>query len=1167
MLTLQRASAGSGKTFTLAKTFIRDFLAIKTADGSYRLRTKEELKDAHSHILAITFTNKATNEMKQRIVEKLADIAGVTGKPRKKIDYLDDFMAEFGATEDSVKSVAKEGLAILLHNYTDFQVSTIDSFFQMVLRTFANEIELNDSYQVELSEDYISQVGVDATLTQVNEQKSEVADNVAFWLTLMINEKLADGQTWDIFRKNDGKNNSQTLYASLISFSKIIQKEVFKSLQDEFSAYFRRVENFKNIYLGIRRVANENIEKHRQRTLSAIKFVEDTLASEGYTVNEVCISGLSGQFDKLKKWSGVFSLPEIEIKQTVDKFLKGEISLFKKGVNKNGKLDDTFKGLPDKVAEVYDLAKEWYACSVKWLSGIKKLHFLGLLQSILENTRKFREERNVLPISETNQILRRIINEEDTPFIYERIGTYLNHYLIDEFQDTSLMQWANLQPLLAESLGNGNDNLIIGDAKQSIYRFRNAEPDLITSIVPSKFNCNLRGESVEENTNWRSSKEIVMFNNTIFPAFAHSIDKVNSSSECKRRSVAELYGNIVQQIHNEDKPGYITIDFIECKNKSEKNDYYKEMGNVVLDMLGRGYRQSDIAFLVSGHRDGANLISALMQFNANAKEEGRQEIKIISDESLKVAESKAVKMVIAVLEVIVKGYGRREGNAEGHTRIELSEFCCNYNFLAANDSTLLPAEIVEKLLKEKLPTGDIYEMMKDMQSVALPALIEAIVARFVPEKLRESDVAYISALQDLVLEYCDSYPADIASFLKWWTDNEYNFAISSPEGADAVQIMTIHKSKGLEFKCVIIPSADWTIYPENKKEELLWVKPEFPADLSSVGEMPPYIPIVANSMLAETSYREVYYEYADKEIIDRLNKTYVAFTRAVDEMRIFAFYDKLSDAENNIAVLLHNTLNSIDAFLSENSADTEKKYMFAPGEILFNSETKRVEIGCPGTNDTSKDKKKGLPNKSISNYYVNPDTSILHIKTDDMLRPVDDEDDKDPRSVGNLMHTVMSGIKVAEDVPKVVKRLKIRGLIPYDMEETYLKEIMSALSHPRVAPWFADDLVVYNERPLVGTNKLCKRGKRVELSDRKKEWRPDRFIVTPENNVVVIDYKFGEKSDVAKNRTQVAEYIRLLKSTRKYASVSGFLWYVSLGIVEEISDEYPKVILPQTILD
>lgn len=1175
MLTLHRASAGSGKTFTLAKTYIKDFIAIKKEDGSYRLRTKEEITDSHSHILAVTFTNKATNEMKQRIVEKLADIAGVTDKPISKIDYLADFVNELSVSENEIREIAKVGLQTLLYNYTDFQVSTIDSFFQMVMRTFANEIDLNDSYQVELNDNYVSQIGVDSTLTTVKEDNGKDAQNISFWLRLMINERIAEGKGWNVFAKSN--TGMQSLYSDLLHFSQRMQKEEFKTIQQRLLSYFDECGDFKSFYLKLRQIAIADLNEYRAKCVNAINDVQNRFETEGLTVAECCIKGISTDFSELLAYRG-FDVPRLKDKKTRDQFIAEESSLFLKTKNSKGILDSKFPGIDKEVRDIYKFAKDWKIAAINWKCNIEKLHYLGLLQSFLKNSQKFREEHNVVPIGDTNQILRRIINEDDTPFIYERIGTYLNHYLIDEFQDTSLLQWENLRPLIAEGISNGYDNLIIGDAKQSIYRFRNAEPDLITSIVPKDFDCTLHGESVKENTNWRSSKEVVMFNNTLFSAMTDLIDaKSGTMVDSSRRRLSVLYGNIVQQVHHKDVKGYIKIDFIKKAKKEDKKQYYYKMGDLIIDMLSRGYEQKDIAFLVSRNEEGVELISSLMRYNKESEQIGRQQIKIISEESLKLSESNAVKMIVAMLELIVKGLNTSDGDkeTEKYHKIGVTEFCCNYNYFSIKCPSLSPSEIIDKVLEDKLPTELLDQKLRTMQSVALPAIVETIVENYVPDSLRRSDVAYIAAFQDIVIDYCDSYPSDIASFLKWWDLNGFRTSISSPEGADAVQVMTIHKSKGLEFKCVIIPSADWAVYPVSHHEDFLWIKPSFPKDVSEIDLVPPYIPIVAKTDLLETPYAKYYLEYVDKGIVDNINKTYVAFTRAIDEMHIFAFCGK-----DNIADVLESTLENMNSFLSYKVDKSLLEYMLSRDDFNFidiADNHRRIEIGepcksneneCVETINDNENVEKDNEQENDSNipfYYVNSQPQFLQYKDDSSVDLFDDED-PDPRSEGNLLHLIMSEIKEISDVDRAVLKLKVRGLLPPDKVIEYTKKVKTALCNESVLKWFSPDLKVFNERSIFGVNKLCKFRLRETDSLIKRMWRPDRMILTPDNKLIVVDYKFGHNADVDTNRRKMAEYLRLIKSTGQYESITGYLWYVSLGIIEEVSVDFPKIRLQQQVL-
>lgn len=1152
MLQLQRASAGSGKTYTLTKIYIRNFLA-KKVNNRYRLRTEPEMRAVHGRILAITFTNKATNEMKQRIVTALANLAGLYSQDDEKIDYLSDFITEFSATKEQVQQAALLGLNILLHGYSDFQISTIDAFFQSILRTLAVETDRNESYQIELDDKYLSQVGVDMTLSEVNDNTGRKKSYAKFWIQSLILDMLRDGEGWNPFKKS--KNG---LYAELVNFTNLFHSEVFKeNVEAELMEYLTSDVDYMKVYSKLKKSHKDCHEEYKEAYSESRTAILEMLKNEGCDFNSLNSKNYGGLWRRQSD-SDFSDVPIGKVK-----FGFGKLIMSLEGVDEEDGVvllkdykekADALQGLASMLCDHRDLMLEWEILDRFWSATNGKLYYLGLIKSIKENIRQFREENNIIPLSETNRILQGIINEDDAPFIYERVGTYINYYLIDEFQDTSRLQWSNLCPLVSESLSHEEDydNLIIGDVKQSIYRFRNAEPMLIQNDVPERFDCEIRGESVDENTNWRSNREIVKFNNSFFHRIAHTLDceRGADKSDSTRLKISSLYSNAIQKIKNIDKPGYVEVNFMGYNANA-----YDEMGDLVHRLLDKGYAQKDIAFLVSNGDHGVALIDALMAYNADEKNAGKTPISVISEESLKISSSSAVKLVVAVLQLIVKGNAKKGVKTDDrrNSKVEMDEFISSYNYIYCNNPDLSATEIIERYFSDD-SNIDVSDILKEVHTVALPALVENIIIKVVPEKLRQSDVAFLAAFQDEVLEYCQMYPADIASFVRWWNDTgAKKTSISSPEDTDAVQIMTIHKSKGLEFKCVIIPYADWSL--DVTKPSTIWVRPKLPDNVEISG-MPPYLPIGMNNALKDTLYNDDYEQEFDRIVVDQLNKTYVAFTRAVNELYIYAQSTKKAESTLIGDYLKRIVPQMYDTKLLDPS---EIEFTVKENDIIIDDsgELLTYRMGGVTPEDVRQFKDKSDESESddkekIADYHVNTKTELLitdsekDTEDDNEVRSDNaaERESKESRRRGRLLHSIMEQVIVADDLPAAIRRMKIAGRLKgndADEVEAFLK---AKMADEKVAKWFDKDLDVITERTI-----LC--------SDDKNR-RPDRIVVSKEGDLEVIDYKFGEQLNDNYNTQQVRRYIKLLREIKaedgspKYRSVRGYLWYVSLGVIKEI---------------
>lgn len=1182
MLQLQRASAGSGKTYTLAKKFIWYLIAVKDKDHSntWRLRTPREIADGLQRILAITFTNKATNEMKLRIVQKLADLARADSNsplPEEqliKIDYLKEFATELSTDYRNIGRAAQEALSVLLNEYSDFKVSTIDSFFQTVLRTFAYESNLNDTYQVEIDNDYVAAAAVNATLDEID--STDLQSIPRFWLHQLMEEESAKGsKNWNVFQKS---TSDASIYTKLLASVKRLESEDFKKVREKLDEYFNNPDvddplriAYENAIKKIRRPAEKCLSEAKEAAVKLKKLFK----KNGLNPAEVAIRYMAGHLEKL---------PTLTVDSSSSKFftpinMEGKTSVFKTA----GKGKRTIASCADE-EEMLFLACEMYESFSTFLNIINgsewrhwkvyapQIPYLGLIGVTRIMMKEYLEANNTIQLGETNSMLRRIIGKDDAPFIYERLGARLNHFLIDEFQDTSRLQWENLLPLLHESDGRGEDNLIIGDAKQSIYRFRNADPSLITDAVPKEFpNRTDAGMSKEENTNWRSKRTIVEFNNYLFYALMTRVADFSEGIVDFRN----LYANVAQYPTHRERHGYIEVNFLEAPemnadargrmkklSSEEKNDFLRNealsrLGPLITSLLQRGYRQSDIAILVRVNSLAKEVIDTLVTYN-NATDIP-QRIEFISEESLLVSSSEAVGIIIGVLGKMAEGTSSpnpesdndQNNDAKKSSKTKWAEIQCNFSFYAMRHPQLSPAKQVEGFLKEDSPVDAVNAMLRSMQTVALPALVEAITENFVPEDMRRTQAVFIAALQDMVLEYCDSHATDISSFIDWWRTKGITRSISSPEGTDAVQIMTIHKSKGLEFKCVIIPYDDASLIPL-KKSEWKWVRPAEP--FIKLG-FPPFIPVATEPALKETDHSDVYSKFFDLSTMDMLNAYYVAFTRAVNELYIFT--RKPAENSKKKSSTLGSCLSEfftdspeslfgdkIEELENEVTDEEAKSNMLPSGSATWDESHSRLTIGVPlektiiiSEEEKEKNKKTTKTSHIIEEYHVDSSPSVLqYVEGNDEAASTQlpDAEDNDPRSEGNLMHSIMSMVRIPTDLHRAVLQHKMRGLISNSQAEELESLLEGAIAEPEVEKWFRPEWRVLNERDM--------------LFPSMKNRRPDRILIAPDKRcAVIIDYKFGEIPSGKSHIKQVEQYVASFREITHIHNVRGYIWYVKKG--------------------
>lgn len=1189
MLTLQRASAGSGKTYSLTRIYLWLLLTEEVPEsGRRRLRTGPELIDSARHILAITFTNKATNEMKSRIVDRLAELAAMGDSG--DATYADEFMERLGVSRKELSDTSSKALNALLFNYSDFNVSTIDSFFQTVLRNFAYESNLNDSYGLELEDSEVIKSAFADVLQQLNSESA--SPDTRYWLSLLMDNYREKSRAWNIFMEGAAESRV-TLLASLIRTATAMEKEEFKEIREKIDNWFGENPDLVGIYARLREFYEgepRRLEEEMRRKSAAFL---GRLSETGVEADAELANNMPSRFKKMT--AGNFDFKMSKIPGSV---LRKGSSLA--GTPEGDSLDDEGLDICRSFIEYSEcISSESYRL---WKIYSLRIPYLAVIQSLRSNMNDLLSDANMLQLSETNSILSTIIGKDDTPFVYEKIGTRLNHLLIDEFQDTSRLQWKNLAPLLMETGGRGQDNLLIGDAKQSIYRFRNADSTLISQVVPAAFSdIEVTGSSRAENTNHRSDRRVVEFNNLVFGTVPASLEG----------DIPSLYGNAIQWPAHRDETGYVEVRKLTDKGwKGEETDRYKpymaEMGPLVSSILKRGYRQKDIAFLVSSHSEGSALIDALMDYNLKVPA-GEPKIGFISEDSLRISSSRGVGIIISALENMsdppAESRMKMKGASEsGREKFSWRMMKTAFGFFALRHPELEPHLQLKRFIEEGAFANPMKDLLDGMRSFSLPALIEEIIVNFVPEKLRDDDAVFIAGFQDLVLEFCENSAPDVASFLTWWNATGVSRGISTPESADAVRIVTIHKSKGLEYPCVIIPAADFTLMTNNKSE-IRWVAPCL-TDLPDGMSLPPFLPLeVSGKNLDGTPHASISLEYRSDYCRDTVNMAYVAFTRAVSELYLFgrggnntlfgcmsdslANYkegvlpdaaggklDYLPDSEDLLLTIPDEEKGDIrdgEAGIEE-GVEPLSRTLLTFGEkdpdVALTRERKRKE-------KEEKEKKNGEPRKAgeeavarktMTEYKVtrgpetlfavpasdtsatsdvdgeNPDNEYPEDSRSDVpVIPGLGMDSEDVRAEGNLLHAILQNVKREEDIDGAIMRKVVSGEISRGRYEELRAMFRDAFASVREYGWFSGDMEVLNERSLF-------MGKGV------KKKRPDRIMIDRSaRSAVVVDYKFGHVLDPARYRGQLRGYVKALKQTGLFDSVEAWLWFVSLGEVIKIN--------------
>ena len=1114
MLTIYKASAGSGKTYTLTYYYIKLLISQKDENGRYRLR--KFTRSAHRSILAITFTNKATDEMKRRIIHELAVLGGMEPGWKDPSPYVADFCRELGCSEEELAETARHTLRDLLFDFNYFQVSTIDSFFQIILRTFAREAELTGNYEVDLENDRAMESGVRNLFESLRtDSGSPETRRIIHWLTRFLLTELREGRAVALFnRKSDA-------FGELLRFVKETDTEEFKRRYREMMDYLGNPElldSFRNQLVNAPR-------RHKEMTAALCKHALDEISRRGYddgpakitkNVMTRLLDGAANGFDTSKKEGSTIASVIASPREACNAKLKTELD----------KNPDTT--LYDAITSAFTALRQGRTLRQLWSDLTRQLYRLGLLESVYRYIEAFRAENNTLLLSDTNSILAEIIGDGETPFVFERLGVWLNHFLIDEFQDTSKMQWDILRPLVREGQATDADSLIIGDEKQCIYRFRSSDPTLLRTSVDRQFagNATTRGDSPGENTNWRSSSHIVTFNNTIFSRLSADLH------------LDDVYSNVVQQISKKHKShnGFIEATAVTAqKIDSFATTALGIMTESIRRQLLAGYKGKDICILVRRLSHGAKVISHLI--NLSATDPDFKGLRVISDDAMKISSAPAVRMIISILRYLntldnpteeendTSAADIRTAPAEQRPhRNNAEEIRRMVNRFEYNRSSGMPpcsalVEAIENPGKE----FDIKVDLGRMACFSLPSLVERVIKRMLTDEL-ESQCMYISAFQDLVTDWSSSRSGDLNAFLDWWDATGSRATVSAPDDENAIRVMTIHKSKGLEFACVHVP---WLAYDMVDFKGNEWFeKTTIPMIDDDV--VPPLLALRPSKLLDSTAFAPQYNKRCTDLLLDELNILYVALTRATEELSIIYRTEKDSERYPVGNALGHAI--AVSCLMESADQETEED---AVSDKPFQAEEQPANVSRSTYGNPTRPPQKRLKPPTaldpVDSFVMPPystsdrDDLWLHTRIDDI------PDFEKARDRGIIIHDVLAHISTIDSLPDAIRRCIHSGKLPREEADSVSRYLSRQISRPELRQWFEDTRRILCERPILFPN-----GGKL---------RPDRIVWTADGHIDIIDYKSGDiRTD--EHIHQVINYTDAMRSMG-YADIRGYLWYLS----------------------
>lgn len=1092
MIIINKASAGSGKTYTLVKEYLIMLLGKKTEGGNYIL--DKHPNDNHRYILAITFTNKATEEMKSRIVETLDVLAS---NPDES-PYITDLTTMLGASKDDISKSAGIAERQMLEDYTNFNVCTIDTFFQKILRTFAYEVNLSSNYGVELNDEYVVELGVNNLKTRLHDESGKKNKSLSHWLWMFVQDSIKNGSSWDVFYKPKSK---KTVDNSLYNFAKVLTNEVVKKNSKQLFDFLADPKNIQAFNVAL----NSGISNLIPKVKECVSNIYELLKGPDIKANNYFTKFL----DALNNSANPFLIKDLDKK--VEKKIADQSF-----VNKN-----SAKVNESAICLYLEQIKDYGTVYASYKKILDLTYQLGLLGDINASMQDFTNENNTILLSGTNDIVKRIIDGCETPFIYERIGMYLHNFLLDEFQDTSRMQWENLLPLVRNGLANGHDSLIIGDVKQSIYRFRNSDPQLLHSQLKVDFSNDSIKYNEGRSINWRSARNIVHWNNAFFRFLSMALN------------MDEFYADVEQEVSpkNEKLPGHVVVARREIPDKkkdtdgnndskTESNDNsndndsnFKEWAieKMIVDLqslLARGFKQKDIAVLSNTNREGQLAISRIMKWNI---ENPDKQMKVVSEESLLVISSPAVRIVVNILKMLDRCEAHNEDGREMPMVLR--------RFEANRSEGMDTSEAFEDAIvsKDEDIADYIDRLYETSKSACLDSVVEQIIKSQLSKQMTEENTPYLLAFLDSVVDFMSRYGSNIHHFLKWWDKVGPGLSISSPDNIDAIRVITIHKSKGLQFPCVLIPMFDWNF----DQSSIEWIETAgFKDKLPKGVAIPPIVPVKRDNK--RTLFDKEFKKIARSNIMDSLNKTYVACTRAQYELIIYTENNK--ELGLQLSQFLETCRNNGIAPTPTENCDPDVVYEL--GKPMLRSD-------IPALNSDDNALPDNVESRIMPPYSVVSDVDRWKLTSPDIIIDVRGT----TRWVGEMLHKVMERVRTPKNLKKAFGRALHRGMITEEEHDEYLALLSKRLADPRVADWFANDNRLMLERSVtIGGN---------------GQKRPDRIVMKPNGEIIIVDYKFGDRSDDndTKYKRQVAGYKRAVCDALgcRPDCVSGYVWYIHSG--------------------
>lgn len=989
---IYKASAGSGKTYTLTLEYIKCLLL--SIDNNY-----------FQFILVVSFTKDATNEIRERILAELYGLAMNTNDSKQIRSSLQTLLKEEGfyLDEKLINKKAQKIFQAIIYNYRWLNITTIDSFFQRIVRNLTSELRCGSQFSLEMNTQRVLQEAIVNVIEKVN------IDNQLFdWLKIYIEYLMDEGKNWNIEKSMEifGKciydeffqENKKHFLEKSFLLKKLVEDQ--KQIQKKCQFFFEKT-NYKIKILLEKYQFNEN-DFIQKGSCNPIRFFQKLGNGEwkdclkkSKILNKCCSDKNAWVIKTHKRKKAIIILADVEL-----------IPLLK----------NTFKVL-----------KKMNTARII----LNNLHKLGLIDSIMKEIEKENHKQNRFMLSDTNLFLHQMIDNNDVPFIYEKMGSQIKHIMIDEFQDISRLQWKNFRVLLNEILARNTFSLIVGDEKQSIYRWRNSHWHILQGASNE-----LDAEEKSLLYNWRSEKHIVNFNNMFFTSTAKMLNNISFT--------IYDFDKVKQKVKKNGEKGYVFVQFIK-KYKKEKKEPLEQMHELVFKQLkilyDKGVLAKDICLLLRKNETINILAEYLLdKKNENPKMAEKHYLTIISNEAFYLRNSLAIKIIITSLKLIISQ------NNEIHKEQLL--FLLNAGELEAQEL------IIDLLL-----------------SMPLFELIGYICSLFELERL-SGQSAYLFIFYDYLNQYLLEYPATVHHFLDHWQQEGYNITIPTGTGLKGIRAMTIHQSKGLQFSTVIIPYCDWNLSPVNNP--LIWCKS--PKNIEEI----PILPITYKKEMQNSDFAVEYEKETIQSYIDNLNLLYVAFTRAEQNLIILVRLKKGIKEKNRVSDLLQLFVKQVDKYWDKKNnclkigkislPNLEKKNIDNPLKQSFKSQEIKFSL-------VLQEKIKFKQNNQSNRFVMNETVDI-----------VDFQKDNANIKHGNIMHYLFEQINSMDDIEKAVNNGIIRGLILFSEKYAYIKKIRQSIKLSKVEDWFNSQHEIYRECTIISEENgivINKRPDRIIIYDNK----------------------------------------------------------------------------------